>query len=508
LVLTARLPNRAPTLIVPDEQTWTLCGRDPAADGLRPVFTLGEVGRLLVPEVLPAPLDEALESCLAGLPLEVEVETRTLRGLAGRSVASLFARQEAGTTDAHAVGHGESEMRVGRPSHEDDDERSDHAAPAGHAAHSGGDDMPSDHEMDHGDPDDGNGGHHDMHGHRHDMHGDHGDMMAIVGDPSADGLVMEPIELRFGPLGTPLPGGLAVDVTLDGDVVAEARVQPLLRAEGSAGANPSAPDLLAPLAWKLVIEASDEAGTSASPWRRLAAVETERAVSHLAWLRALGRLLGWPLLIDRCTPALEQLPALAYGLAGGEERGTSRDRAVVSALERAAAAAEGVSALVARSRLLRMRTDALGAVSIEQARHAGLRGPAARASGLRDDARAGDPLYEQLGFEPVLLIGGDARARTLVRTQEAPESLRLAAAALRADADGTRAATAFPAPGDELEGPRGPLRAERGAAGWRLSAAGSSEALGTAAEAMVGAEWSAALVALASFDLSPWRIAA
>jgi len=29
-----------------------------------------------------------------------------------------------------------------------------------------------------------------------------------------------------------------------------------------------------------------------------------------------------------------------------------------------------------------------------------------------------------------------------------------------------------------------------------------------AGEAMVGAEWSAALVTLASFDLSPWRIGA
>jgi hypothetical protein len=49
-----------------------------------------------------------------------------------------------------------------------------------------------------------------------------------------------------------------------------------------------------------------------------------------------------------------------------------------------------------------------------------------------------------------------------------------------------------------VEGPRGPITARRSAGAWERAARRA------AAGAMVGLEWSAALVALASFDLSPW----
>jgi len=112
-------------------------------------------------------------------------------------------------------------------------------------------------------------------------------MMAIVGEPSADGLVMEPIELRFGPLATPLPGGLVADVTLDGDVVAESAVRALLgRGDGGPA---SGTDWLSPVACVAALAAAAEAaeGRPVSPehrWQRVAAVELERALSHLAWL--------------------------------------------------------------------------------------------------------------------------------------------------------------------------------------------------------------------------------
>jgi hypothetical protein len=133
-----------------------------------------------------------------------------------------------------------------------------------------------------------------------------------------------------------------------------------------------------------------------------------------------------------------------------------------------------------------------------------VRGPVARASGLRDDARAGHPLYEQLRFETSVQSAGDAHARTLVRAEEARSSLRLALAAVGKDADGIPVGSVTA--GGELEGPRGPLRTHRLANGWELDAMGAEEARRMAAEAMVGLEWSAALVAVASFDLSPWRV--
>ncbi|MGH2846454.1 MAG: hypothetical protein ACRDL0_10660, partial [Thermoleophilaceae bacterium] len=271
MVVSAARGVQTPALVVPDEQTWTMAGADPAALGLRPVFAPGGADRVLVPDCLPQALDEALRTCLAELRPGVEIERRPLPGLEAREPA-------AAGEDGHA-GHAPDGSHTGHAGHAPDGSHTGHTGHAPDSSHTG-----------HGGhaPEGSHTGHTEHGGHA--PAGDHGDMMAIVGEPSADGLVMEPIELRFGPLGTPLPGGLLVEVTLDGDVVAESTVHPLLR--GST-------DLLAPVA-------SSFAGKEAprvSPRRRLAALETERAVSHLAWLRSLARLLGWSSLADRCTAA-------------------------------------------------------------------------------------------------------------------------------------------------------------------------------------------------------------
>lgn len=452
MVLTALRAPLAPAVIVPDEQTWTLSGTDPAALGAYPVFAAGAAERLLAPPALPRPLGEALESLVAELPPGANVETVPLPGL----------DEEHADRDSHAS----------------------HDVHAGHDAHAG-----------HGEHGADSGGGHD----------DHGDMMAIVGEPSADGLVMEAIELRFGPLGTPLPGGLAVDVTLDGDVVAESSVRALLGPPQPAGAA-RVPDRLAPLAWTVAIESARGAPSGRAAWLALAAVEAERAVSHLAWLRALGRVLGWRLLVDRCTLALERLPPVGHELLGSNDPAGDGHAAAAAALEGGAARADALAALVRRSRLLRLRTAGLAALSRDDVEPAGLRGPVARATGLADDARTGHPLYELLGFRPVVHSGGDAYARTLVRAEEAPVALRLACAAVGRAAGAVSDSAEVPPPGHAIEGPRGPVRARPGASGLRLDAPGAEAALGAAGEAMLGSEWAAALVALASFDLSPWSV--
>jgi hypothetical protein len=444
---------RAPALIVPDEQSWTMAGTDPAALGMRPAFAAGQAQRVLLPEAVPAPLQESVRSLLRELPADAETETRMLGGFA---------------TGALEEAHAEHGMHGG-----------------GHEIHAGG------HPMD---------GPHDH------MDGDHGDMMAIVGEPSADGLVMEPIEFRFGPLGTPLPGGLVADVTLDGDVVSDSEVQALLVADLSSREPPLPADPLAPVAWKLAVECVSAQEGGPSPWLQLAALETERAASHLAWLRAFGRLLGWQLLVDRCTQALEGVPALAHELAGNDQATSDPSASALAVLRPALERSEDVLALVRRSRLLRLRTAGLAPVTSEHAEDAGLHGPVARASGLRRDARCGHALYARLDFETVLDGRGDAHSRILVRAREAHDSLLLASRALREDAGETPSATPLAAPGEVLEGPRGPLSAEHATHGWQLTATGTTAALRTAGAAMVGAEWSDALVALTSFDLSPWRV--
>lgn len=131
------------------------------------------------------------------------------------------------------------------------------ALPHGHDAH-------ADHEHEH---------HGDHGGHEHHESHDHDDMMAIVGEPSADGLVMEPLELRFGPIGTPLPGGLVADVTLDGDVVEKCEVGALLIPDEASGI----PDPLAPQAWRVAIDAAQEAQAG------LAVPPSDRWTASRAW---------------------------------------------------------------------------------------------------------------------------------------------------------------------------------------------------------------------------------
>jgi hypothetical protein len=473
LVVIAGRAQLAPALVVPDEQTWTLHGWDPASLGLEPTTTPALARRVLLPARVPSALAEPLATLLEQVPRGAIVEHR---GLPMPGEEGVAVEGEMHAHDDRGGGGGNARM---------------------HAGHGG---------------EHGHGGHHEMrggHGADHGMHGGHGDghdhheMMAIVGEPSADGLVMEPIELRYGPLATSLPGGLYAEVTLDGDVVCDARVDAVMVSPDRR--RPTTPDALAPVAWAATIAAA--AGTEADPtaeWLRIARVELERAVSHLAWLRAFARLLGCGSLTDRLTAALRrQLEARelwAESQAGGEAA------AAGEGLREGRKAVGKVSQSVRASRTLRWRTAGRGVVSERRARQRGLRGPNARASGIALDARSEDPRYVQLGFEPVVRLEGDAWARILVRAEEAEQAVGLADAAL---AESTAEGAGSPRPratAAALEGPRGPLSARRESDFWRLDAPGAREARALAGELMIGEEWASALVVLASFDLTPWTV--
>lgn len=305
--------------------------------------------------------------------------------------------------------------------------------------------------------------------HDHSEH-DHGDAMAITGEPSADGLVMEPIEFEYGPLATGLPGGLLLAVELDGDVVSECRVQATLSAEEGQLLDPLAP-------------ATSSALSAEQGWLGLAAVELERALSHVAWLRSMGRLLGWLPLVERSQTAVTALLA-------AEPRAASR--AVKQVLE-----------LVEGSSALAMRLSGRGCVRGTEA--AELHGTNARAGGAVRDARDSHPLYADLGFEPVIEAEGDALARTRVRACEVAHALELALRMSERQAGSARLPQALEGSSVALEGPRGPLvRTNHDVL--PLTAPGGAAALVQAGRAAVGLEWAAALATVASFDLSPWRL--
>jgi len=401
----ARQP--VPAVIVPDAGAWMMWGRDLSALGFRSAAAPEQADVLIGPARVPQALAEAVRAAWA---LQPAPRRHVALGDTLADGASLAEVVEAGDGPRHTDGTG-----------------GDHG------------------DMDHGDMDHG------------DM--DHGDMMAITGAPSADGLVMEDVDVELGPLLSPLPGGLRARVSLDGDVVASCAIDALLRA--SAGSL--APDPGADRAWTAAFALARGTATGWGP--RLAAVETERALSHLVWLRRLGELLGWSELADRAGAAVAAV--------------LPRHRDPEAPLGGAHAAAGRLANLLDGSRRLRARTRGLAVVASGEVGDRGLAGPNALAS-------------EEAGRD------GDALARVLVRAEQATEALR-AADRLRGEDP--------PAP-TAVDGPRGPVRVETAPIGRPLAlrAPGAAEALEVAAERAVGLEWSRALVVLHSFDPSPWRV--
>jgi len=349
-------------------------------------------------------------------------------------------------------------------------------------------------------------------------------MMPIEGDPSTDGLVMESVDLELGPLGTVLPGGLVARVTLDGDVVAACSLEAALSTPRSKATGPLVPDPLAAAAWREATSAvgisTAEGPASAGGWASLVDVELERAASHLVWLRALGGLLGWADLVDAAlgavAPVLDARAARSGSMpqAADGRRPSLSPGEVDGVLAESEGRMEPLRRLIGDDRRLIRRTRGRARVDLATAKTAGASGPVARAAGAREDERLSDPRYAELGFDPILGEDGDALARTRLRLEEAHEALRLARAALEREGhesgqgpdrrveatDGGCTAT--------VEGPRGPIEATRTSPGdeLRFAAPGQDAARDLAARSVIGEEWSAALVALVSFDLSPWRV--
>lgn len=434
--------------MVPDERAWALWGRDPRTLGLEPVAAPEQAEALVVPDPVPQALAGAVAEAWARIP-------RPRRLLAWE--AGLAGMPAEAALEEHPAG------RDGEPAH----------ATGGH------EDGAGEHDGGHGD---------------HDHHA----MMEIRGEPSEDRLVMEPIELAVGPLSPSLAGGLVLQLVLDGDVVREGRADATL-----SRASPDRPD---PLAAKACGAALARARGAPRTWLQLAAVETERALGHAAWLRSLGRLLGWQELVALAHAAVVSLLGPHRALPG-PDGGSPLDRRaradVCEALGHASRALRRLQRRLEGSRRLAARTAGRGALSGSRLADTAVGGPVARAAGLARDARLDDPLYAKLGFRPELRAAGDAEARTLVRSAEAVAAVRLALSALGQEHDPPPTTTAG---GGWIEAPRGPVRVSLEATGPAFSAPGQRRQLELAGELVAGLELAGALVAVASLDLSPWRL--
>ncbi|MFH9821456.1 hypothetical protein [Streptomyces sp. NPDC017230] len=254
--------------------------------------------------------------------------------------------QESRGGEGHSEGHGDT-----GGSHDEHDGDGDHHHDAeaqhgdtqanpqneNHEAHDGGE----------GETNQGHGG--------HEGHGGHGggDMEMPGGLPMAeqgedrDGLILDQLHAPLGPLLVDWPAGLTVRVTLQGDVVQEAEVE-----------EPSRSDTTATEAFWV------------QPWLRASAGEPvsvgeaarRRAASHLDSMARLLSVAGWPAEAVVARRLRDDLLDGAPGVA------------LASRLERFARR-------VGRSRTLAWMTRGIGQVSTEEAREAGVSGPAARAGG-------------------------------------------------------------------------------------------------------------------------------
>jgi hypothetical protein len=235
-----------------------------------------------------------------------------------------------------------------------DDGGHDHGHDQGHEAEGGhGNDHP-------GDP--GGGGHgghqeHAGHGGGHGGHQEHaghggGGMEMPGGLPMAelgedrDGLTLDRLHVPLGPFLADWPSGLAIRVTVQGDVVQEVELQ-----------QPVPPGPVDGVFWlePWLSAAAGEPVTTGAAARR-------RAAAHLDSLARLLSVAGWP----------------AEALAARRLRDDLLDDAPGTAV---APRLDRFARRVGRSRTLAWLTRGIGRLSTDQAGRAGVSGPAARAGG-------------------------------------------------------------------------------------------------------------------------------
>jgi hypothetical protein len=194
-----------------------------------------------------------------------------------------------------------------------------------------------------------------------------------------DGLKLDYLPVRIGPLFASLPAGLALDVKLQGDVIQEARLENFADASTHGGSI------------------FHRALTEHVAVREL---ELARARSHLHWLSDAVAVAGPRSLSERILRLAQRV--------------APHDGDDIRALERT----------LRRRGFLGWSTRGVGIVKADVLR--GVSGPVVRASGIPIDARTEDPSYQLLGFEPVTHEAGDAAARWLQRTREVAQALDVA----------------------------------------------------------------------------------
>ncbi len=326
---------------------------------------------------------------------------------------------------------------------------------------------------------------------------------------SSDGLQMDWLVVPYGPFFPGLPGGLGLQLTLDGDTVSGTDTRNLVGYSTPLVSAPLTPDDFiahlvkimphAPVSYGfLAISALENAaGTTVNTDTargRAAALERERIASHLSWLADFGTQTGYRWLATRAA-ALQIEVQVA-------------DAGQIAALNPAMTALIG---RLQRAPLMRMRLK--GNARLNDSADAA--GPLARALGRNEDVRSDDEIFSALGFSPASQTGGDALARLQLRCNEIEQSLKLIAAAGVITApkmeDIGKLTGKLTSKGEAaIETPRGAAKLRLAVKKGKVVSAEldtpSTRHVGLIEDLTAQQELGDALAAINSLDLSPWEI--
>jgi NADH-quinone oxidoreductase subunit D len=173
---------------------------------------------------------------------------------------------------------------------------------------------------------------------------------------------------------------------------------------------------------------------------RTISFELQRIASHFVWLAAyaidLGNFTAMLFAVREREFILDLLSRLTghrmtynYPRFGGVARDAPigwEDR-VVRNLNRIERKMKDFIDLMTENETFLKRVQGVGVLPRNKAKAWGVTGPVARGSGLKTDVRYNDPylLYEEIGFEPVVMKDGDCYSRYMVRMQEIFESINI-----------------------------------------------------------------------------------
>ena len=210
---------------------------------------------------------------------------------------------------------------------------------------------------------------------------------------------------------------------------------------------------------------------------RTLACELERIHSHILWLGILAEHIGFTTIFmytwrDReiVLDIMEELSggrvAHAVNVIGGVRVDVSPEQiaSILPRFDELEDRIEAFAELIRHEQTFRARTRGVGQLAPEDVRRYCVVGPVARASGVDVDLRRDAPYaaYGQLEFRVITEKDSDVWARTMVRTLEIVESLRLCRQILRELPEGpleVRAPRRVPAGQivSRIEAPRGEL---------------------------------------------------